>query len=109
MFKRHYTTIAFGISLLFLIIGFSLYYVHLADVKSLIIIHFLARRGADFLGNRADALGILVSGFVMTGINYALTATLYNRNRLLAHLISILTMLITLLILITIIVIITVN
>lgn len=109
MFKRHYTTIAFGISLLFLIIGFSLYYVRLADLKSLIIIHFLARHGADFLGNKADALGILVSGLIITSINYTLTIVLYNRNRLLAHLISILTMLLTLLILITIIVIISVN
>lgn len=109
MFKRHYNTIAFGIALLFLIIGFSLYYVQLANVKSLIIVHFIARRGADFLGNKSDALGMLVSGTVITIINYILMAAFYNRNRLVAHLISIFTAFLALLILIAIIVIISVN
>ena len=109
MFKRHYTTVAFGISFLFLIVGFSLYYVKLAHVESLIIIHFLAGRGADFLGDRGDALAMLLSGIAMALINYCLALTLLHRNRLLAHLISILTILLALLILIAIIVIINVN
>lgn len=110
MLKRHYHTIAFGIASLFLIIGFSLYYVQLAGVKNLIVIHFSAPRGgADFIGNTSDALGILVSGAIMTLINYALMSVFYNRDRLLAHLISMATILLAFLILIAITVIITVN
>ncbi len=109
MLKRHYTTIAFGASLLFLIIGFSLYYVRLANIKSLIVVHYLARHGADFLGNTSDALNILISGFVFLCINYMLAIALYNRNLLMTDTISSITLLILFLILIALMVIINAN
>ena len=109
MFRRHYLIIAFGLSFFFLAIGFSLYYVRLAEIHSLIIIHFLARHGADVIGAKEDALGILISGSVITILNGILASAFYNRERIVSYLVGIITALITLLILITIIVIINVN
>jgi len=109
MLFRNYLTVAFGAAFLFLIIGFSLYYVHLAHIQNLIIVHFLARHGADFLGDKKDALGMLTAGGIITIINMGLASALYNRRRFMAYYIGIITTLITLLILMTIIAIININ
>lgn len=109
MLFRGYLTIAFGAALLFLVIGFSLYYVRLTHIESLIVVHFLAREGADFLGDKKDVLGMLTAGGVITMINMGLASVLYNRRRIMAYYIGIITMLISFLILITVIAIISVN
>lgn len=109
MLSRHYPIIAFMISAVFLVIGFSLYYVRLAPLENLIVVHFLARRGVDFLGDRGDVLGMLTTGLVLTAINAALASALYTRRRVMAYHMGIITMLITFLILIAVIAIISVN
>ncbi len=92
-----------------LLIGFSLYYVKLANTEGRIIIHFLGGRGADFLGEKYDALHMLFSGAIITCLNACLAGVLVSRNPILARITSAVTAFIALLIVITISCIITVN
>ncbi|MSR73546.1 MAG: hypothetical protein EXS60_00595 [Candidatus Pacebacteria bacterium] len=99
----------FGASLLVLLVGFSLYYVKLAGVEGLIIIRFTGGRGADFLGSKYDALGMLFAGTAITGLNACLTGILHGRNPVLARITGMVTLGITLLIVVAISCIISVN
>ncbi len=107
--RKNADTALFGASLLALLVGFSLYYVTLAGIENLIIIRFTGGRGADFLGTKYDALGMLFSGIVITGLNACLAGILRERNLVLARITSVATLGAVLLIVITISCIITVN
>lgn len=109
MLKRNYLTIAFGLAAFFLLIGFSLYYVKLANTTHVLIIHFIARRGADVLGDTYDVLGILTAGGVILFLNILLATAFYARNRSVSYLLGIIATCVTLLILLTVIGIIAVN
>ena len=109
MFKNYYLSLSFGISLILIIVAFSLFYIHLADIQHLIIIHFESLKGVDFLGNKGDVIGILITGLILNILNFLLASFYYTRNRLYSYLISLINIFISLLILITIIVIISVN
>lgn len=102
-------TFLFGIAVVILVIAFSFFYVRLADIEHLIIIHFESLQGVDFLGSKREVVGILMTSLVLNVINFLLAAFLYNRQRLLSYLISLMNIFISLLILLTIIVIISVN
>ncbi len=99
----------FACAAFLLLIGFSLYYVQLAGVEGRIIIHFLGGRGADFLGEKYDALHMLFAGTAITGLNICLAGVLHGRNAVLARITSAATAFMALLIVITISCIITVN
>ncbi len=99
----------FAISFFLIVVGFSLYYVRLADMDSVIILHFMAGRGADVLGSTGDALGMLLSGSLILVVNAILAASLARRAKALGSVVGMLTALITLLILIAILGIIAVN
>ncbi len=109
MVKNHCLTILFGFSIIIIIIGFSLFYVHLWDTNNLLIIHFESLKGADFLGTKMHVLGILVSGLIVNIINFLVSVTLYNRRKLFSYLVAVMNVLFSLLILLTIIVIISIN
>ena len=107
---RHYRPpITFLLSALFLLIGFCLYYVRLANTTGTIVVHFLAGQGADILGEPKNALNMLIFGTGMAGVNLTLAATLWRRNRPLSQVTGIVTTLVSLLILIAICGIINVN
>ena len=99
----------FGVAAFLLLIGFSLYYVKLAGTEGLIIIHFLGGRGADFLGDKYDALSMLVTGSIITALNACIAGVLHGRNPVLARLTGLITAFSGLLIVIAISCIITVN
>lgn len=99
----------FGIAAFLLLIGFSLYYVKLAGTEGHIIIHFTGGRGADFLGEKYDALGMLGVGTLLIMLNACLAGILHDRNPALARLTGLITAYIALLIVIVISCIITVN
>ena len=101
--------IAYLIASVNLIIGFSLYYIHLADLQSLIILHFQALRGADVLGSKKDVLGILLAGVAIAAFNFLLGSVFYNRRRYLSQLLAVITILVSFLILLAVIAIISVN
>lgn len=102
-------SITFLISLILLAIGLSLYYLHLADLETLIILHFEGRRGADVLGSKTDVLGIIISGLVINALNFGLVSAFYNRRRFFALLLTGANFLVSLLILLAVIAIISVN
>jgi len=89
-------------SVIFLIIGFSLIYVGLFDVKTMLVIHFNPFSGIDFLGERWDAYGILIVGVVIGLFNSFLSTVLHDRERFLSRLLGFSSVLISLLILIVI-------
>ena len=107
--QKHADGILFGTAVFFLVIGFSLYYVKLADVQNLIVIHFVKGRGADVLGSKEDTLKMLFVGTGITVMNAFLAGILRDRNPVIARFAGIFTFLITLLICIAILAIITVN
>ena len=109
MSKKYYLINLFIPALILLVIGFSLYYVRLADTEHLLIIHYKSQQGVDFLGSKKDALGILTSGLLIALINFVLASLIFNRNRLYSYLIGLMTIFISGLILITIVVIISIN
>lgn len=99
----------FGVAALLLLIGFSLYYVNLAGTEGLIVIHFIGGRGADFLGEKYDALHMLFAGTAITIFNACLAGMLHNRNSILTRLTGMATAFSSLLIVIVLSCIITVN
>ena len=107
--KKYADAILFAIAALFLLIGFSLYYVKLAGMQNLIVVHFVGGRGADVLGGKEDALKMLFAGTGIGIINAFLAGILWNRNRVMARFAGIFTFLVALLICIAILAIITVN
>lgn len=92
-----------------MVVAFSFFYVRLADIEHLIIVHFESLRGVDVLGSKKEMIGILISGLVLNLINFLLATFLYNRQRLLSYLIGLMNIFVSLLILLTIVVIISVN
>lgn len=107
--RKNADALLFGASLLTLLVGFSLYYVMLAGIQGLIIIHFVGGRETDFLGTAGDAFTMLFSGLVITLLNACLAGVLYSRNAVLARIAGMFTLLITLLIVTALSCIITVN
>ena len=96
-------------SAILLVIGFSLIYVGLFDVKSLLVIHLNPFSGIDFLGVRLDAYGILLVGIVLNLFNGFLSVALYDRDKFLSRLIGFSTTFLSLLILLVISVIVAAN
>ncbi len=109
LLRKNADAALFGSAAFLLLIGFSLYYVTLAGTEGLIVIHFTGGRGADFLGDKYDALGILFAGTSITALNFCLAGVLHARSPILARLTSMITAFLGLLIVIAISCIITVN
>ncbi len=101
--------IAYIVAVVNVLIGFSLYYVHLADVQNLLIIHFQALRGADVLGSKKDVLGILLAGLVIIILHFILSSAFFSRRRYLSQLLAVGAVLLSFLILLTVVAIISVN
>ncbi len=78
-------------------------------MTSSLIVHFDAYKGIDFLGNKIDVFGILLSALVMVLINLFLAEFLYNRERFLSYIFGFISFGLILLILIAISVIISAN
>lgn len=53
-----------------------------------IILHFDTYRGIDFVGGRIDLVGILLSGYIMIGLNFLLADFLYSRDRFFSYVLS---------------------
>ena len=107
--SRYRPIVPFALAGLFLVIGFCLYYVRLANTTAAIVIHFQDGRGADVIGTAGDALGMLAIGTMVLGVNLALASALWRRNRALSGVTGLTTALLTLLILVAICGIIAVN
>lgn len=109
IFMDKWTAAALAAAGIFLLIGFSLAYVNLADNQSLMVIHFDAFRGADYFGDKDTVFEILLSAAAILLINSFLANELYFRERILSYLIAFATLLFMVLILAAVNVIISVN
>lgn len=83
--KDKYLRAVFGISFIILIFIFLFTLLKLKNIDGLLIIHFDAYKGIDFLGGKAEVFGILISAFSMFLVNAFLADFLYNRERFLAY------------------------
>ncbi|MDE2001301.1 MAG: hypothetical protein KGI60_01895 [Patescibacteria group bacterium] len=86
--KDKYLIAAFLGAAVLWIFAFSLVYVNVTDIHSVLIIHFDNFRGADFFGSATDVVDILVIGAVVGAINGLLAHVLYYRERFLSYLLA---------------------
>ncbi len=100
---------AFLLSLFLLVVAFSVIYVQLGDIQHLLIIRFDSFKGIDFLGEKSDVFGILISGIMLNIFNFLLALFLYYRERFLSYTLAFSGTFISLLILAVILVIINAN
>jgi hypothetical protein len=109
MFYDKITISALVISGLFLLIGFSVAFVKLAQIDHLLIIHFDSFQGIDFLGGKSHVYGILASGLFLNLLNVFLAGAFYPSQRFLAYLLVFFNILLSLLIMLIMFVIVSVN
>jgi len=107
--KDKYLRAVFALSFLILLFGFIFAYLQVWDITSPLIIHFDVYKGIDFLGNRFDVFGILLTALVMIAVNLWLANFLYYRERFLSFVFGFVSLGLSILILIAISVIISVN
>lgn len=79
---------AFLASLIMLVISFSLIYINFLDIKNLLIIHFDAFSGIDFLGGKWDVYKILITGIYLNILNFFLSLVLYFKEKFLSYLLG---------------------
>ncbi len=109
IFKDKYLRIIFCLSSAILLVVFLLISLKFWNVKKLIIIHFDAYKGIDFLGSRLDVFGILITAVVIFLINFFLSNLLFYRERFLSYIFAAVTLFFVILILIAVAAIISVN
>ena len=107
--KDIFLYLGYFVSLLLILIGFAVSYNSLTEESQLLVVHFDAFRGIDFLGDKFDVFNVLWIGLLVTLVNFFLSAALYYRERFLSYLIEYFNIFFALLILIAVAVIISVN
>ena len=107
--KDKMTALPFLVSAVLLVVAFCVAYIVFADTQGLLIVHFDAYRGIDFLGNTSHIFGILGIAAAALILNAFLADELYWRERFLAYVFAYMTALFSLLILIAIFAIVSIN
>lgn len=74
----------FGISFAILVVASAFAYRAFYDVTHLLIVHFDAFRGIDFLGTRRDVFGIAATAFAAYAMNALLAGAFWKRYPFLA-------------------------
>jgi len=108
MLKSKILLSSFLVSLLFLLIGWSVAFVNLGEVRHLLVIHF-SDSGASFLGSKWDVYGVLLMGLILNLLNGLLAVFFYYRDRFSSHLLGLGNLLASSLILVVVFAIIAVN
>lgn len=107
--KDVYIRSSFIISIILIAIGLVLTYNAFKTTEHLLVIHFDAYRGIDFLGDKSDVFRILYGGGAIVLVNIFLSWLLYSRERFLSRIISFSSVFLSLLILVAVTVIISIN
>ena len=102
-------TISFFVSILILTIGMAVAYSHLSKLNALIILHFNAASGPDYVGSSQDVFLIVLTGMGIALINFFLARALHLREQFLASMVSTGSIFISILILIAVLAIISNN
>ncbi len=79
--KRH-LLIADTVSVALIAIGLAAIFLAFRDADHLLIVHFVAGRGIDFFGTRADVFAIALAGAGLALMNVALAHALAPRLRI---------------------------
>ncbi len=109
IFKNKNFIVILGLSLGFLILAAGVAYLHLAEIKTPLIIHFDAFKGIDFLGDRFDVFSILIVALAIVLINLFLAEFIFDRQRFLSFVLAYVGLAVSALTLIAISVIISIN
>lgn len=107
--KDKYLRVIIVLSFFILLVTALIFYLKLGATESLLIIHYEAEKGIDFLGSHNQVYGILLSAFAIIVINFLLADFLYKRERFLSYIFVFTSLALAILILIAISVIISVN
>ncbi len=99
----------FSLSFFIVVLSGVLLTLKLSGLESPIIIHFDYYKNIDFLGDKIDAFGIIISAFAIILINLLLAEFLYYRDRFLSYLFGFFSLGFSILILIAVSVIININ
>ena len=94
---------------LLLVVAFLLAYFSFGGAGNILVVHFDAFRGIDFLGDKTDVYGIIGIGAVLALVNFTLVRVLYSRDKFLARFIVFASVFISILIFVTVVAIISVN
>ena len=78
--------IPIAVTALLLVAAFLLVYFGLEGGNNVLVVHFDAFRGIDFLGQKSDVYGIIGLGAVLSVINFMLSRVLHSRDKFLARL-----------------------
>jgi len=107
--KDIYIRSSFIISLILILIGAILTHNAFRAIEHLLVIHFDAYRGIDFLGDKSDVFGILIGGGAINIINIFLSWLIHERERFLSRILAFSSVFFSFLILIAVTVIISIN
>ncbi len=107
--KDKMTALPFAASIAFLLVALCVAYIAFADTGGLLIVHFDAYRGIDFLGNADNVFGIIAISAAAVAVNAFLADELYWRERFLAYIMAAAAALFSLLILIAVFAIVSIN
>ena len=78
--------IPIAVTALLLVAALILVYFGLEGGNNVLVVHFDAFRGIDFLGQKSDVYGIIGIGAVLSVINFMLSIVLHSRDKFLARL-----------------------
>lgn len=82
--NRRLLIVVFGVGLAILAVASAFAYRAFYDVTHLLIVHFDAFRGIDFLGTRRDVFGIAATAFAAYAMNALLAGAFWKRYPFLA-------------------------
>ncbi len=85
MIRKKPVLLLVGFNALFVLITLGLVIPKLGGLTYPSIIHFDKWNGVDFLGNRADFLGVLLAGFAFIVMNVILAWRLFEKERFTAY------------------------
>lgn len=97
LIKDNYLRVVLGVTLALHTIITAIMLVNFLPRRESIVLHFDAYRGIDFVGGRIDLVGVLLSGYVMLGLNFMLADFLYDRDRFFSYVLSFASLLLALL------------
>ncbi|MDO8585062.1 MAG: hypothetical protein Q7R85_03000 [bacterium] len=101
MLHRRLLLGTFGASFAIIAIAGAFAYYAFSDVKHLLIVHFDAFRGIDFLGTPRDVFGIAATALAVNGVNAFLAGAFWKRYPFLAAVIAVTTLVFSLFVALT--------
>lgn len=76
----------FLLSAAILVAAFAAAYINFGNITHLLIVHFDAYRGIDFLGAKGDVFGVIFTAFIIAAINFWLAEMMGRREKFFAYL-----------------------